>query len=184
MTALILAYPHAKIEPETAEVYCRLLSDLPVADLELATIELARTRRSFPAVAEIVDLVLERRLRLPTPEEAWEQAQRYAVARNRYEPCPVCDGLGQVGDDAACLRCRGTGEIEVERSALRSLMPEPVLRAFDFVGGQSGITEADAIAVVRAHFVKAYVAFRVDAMREANLAELVPAPDRPALAAG
>src|SRR4051794_35571692 len=106
---LVAAYPRAEIREETVSVYERLLADLPSDELRAAAVELARTSPHFPTVSDLAGLVLERRLRLPPAEEAWEIASRHAALPEGWEPCPTCKGRVQ---PEPCTACADQGRVE------------------------------------------------------------------------
>jgi hypothetical protein len=68
---LCASYPSASIPAETVKAYARLLSDLDPAELEPVVLHQVATSRFFPTVAELRQAVSERRLALPTREDAW-----------------------------------------------------------------------------------------------------------------
>jgi hypothetical protein len=71
---LCASYPSASIPAETVKTYARLLADLDPDELEPVVVGHVATSRFFPSVAELRQAVVERRLALPSREEAWERA--------------------------------------------------------------------------------------------------------------
>lgn len=184
IAALVAAYPWASIQPETVSVYETMLEDLDPVELQAATVEWIRTHPRFPAVSELVDVVMERRLALPGADEAWRAVERALTATEAYEECPTCEGRGWSSDtpdvDRPCPGCRGEGKLEVGRAKLWRDLPGPVRDAVDFIGGRSAFRSAEdtPLSVLRGQFVKAYDRSRERAVCAAAL-ETAPAIEPP-----
>lgn len=80
--------PMEGIPAHTVDVYEAALADLGEGELHAAVRHLIETQeeRWFPTVATIRRLVLERRLALPSPAEAWEQVQTREGREAAAEP--------------------------------------------------------------------------------------------------
>lgn len=168
---LVAAYPEARLDPKTPDVYVRALDDLEANDLRDAVMTLIATSRRFPTVAELRETVVERRLALPAGIEAWELVAAYAGEPARYELCPDCGGRGWKDADAevACPCCRAEGRVEVGRQRRYDRLPPPARRALQAVGGSGAIQGSDSEPVIRAQFLKAYDVFRRQAVTDENL---------------
>jgi hypothetical protein len=69
------AYPNATITAETVQAYEAALADLDAQDVFGAVTALVKESQFMPTIAEIRQVVAERKLALPTPTEAWVEAQ-------------------------------------------------------------------------------------------------------------
>jgi hypothetical protein len=103
---------------ETVHAYCFALADLEHEAAKAAVLDLMRTSRFFPTIAEIRERATKTRLSLPTPEEAWGIVRR-AIGRHGNYRAPVfdCEEIQQaveaigwrdlcVGDNPAANRAR------------------------------------------------------------------------------
>ena len=78
LTVLVLAFPNAKIEKGTIDVYARDLADLPEEVLDLACQECRVTLRFFPTISEIREAAAKLQSgvdSLPPAGEAWREFQ-------------------------------------------------------------------------------------------------------------
>lgn len=168
---LLAAFPGAGTDATTRDVYELALRDVDVADLEEIVKVLISTRHRLPTIADVRVSVVERRLQLPSPLEAWELVYRAAGTPLRYIDCADCDGRCYLDADSEklCPGCGGTGDREVSRTPLLASLPRPVVRALEAVGGVYAISESEAPAVLRAQFLKAYEAARRDTIDATNL---------------
>lgn len=81
LTPYVVGFPQSKMTAESLVIYAKALSSLSVAEINAAMLKLMRTCKFFPTVAEIFE---EARVmkefaegrRLPTPDEAWAEAQK------------------------------------------------------------------------------------------------------------
>lgn len=78
VAVIAAAYPSFNASKETVEVYCKLLQDLPVEELNVAVLKVcAENGRKFaPSIGEIRGAVAELRQRaqgVPSAVEAWEE---------------------------------------------------------------------------------------------------------------
>ena len=81
LTVLVLAFPNAKIEKGSIDVYARDLADIPEDVLDLACQECRVTLRFFPTIAEIRDAAAKLQSgvdSLPPAGEAWREFQKMA----------------------------------------------------------------------------------------------------------
>lgn len=82
-----LAYPRYELKPGTADVYAKILADIPSEVLESAMKEIMATSTFFPSIAEwrskAIDLMLGTR-NFPTAGEAWECAMREVARCGEY----------------------------------------------------------------------------------------------------
>lgn len=72
VTVLRALYPRTSFPPETAALYMEMLRDMPEDEVAEACKRIVRRSMYLPTVAEIRREVIEARLQLPTPGEAWE----------------------------------------------------------------------------------------------------------------
>lgn len=89
LTPYLLAFPQSKMTTEGLLVYARALSGFSIAEINAAMLKLMRTCKFFPTVAEIFEQAEAMRTfaagsSLPTPEEAWAEAQRNVKTRHLY----------------------------------------------------------------------------------------------------
>jgi hypothetical protein len=75
---LILAYPSAKITPDSICVYAIALSELSPTELQAAVLKCMRTCKFFPSIAEIMeaanDMVeVASGTKAKSPDEAWNE---------------------------------------------------------------------------------------------------------------
>lgn len=177
---LVDAYPTASLSADTLAVYARSLSDFTVQEAWRAINAWTSTERFFPSVSDLRHLVVEERLQLPSPEEAWEAVgRRLAWSPSAYETCVECAGFGtrlhQPGDDRrseaeiACPKCRGVGRFPLGKPPA---LDDVTKRALDFVGGPWAVRNAAEPGIVRGQFLKAHARFRQEEIRTANLVSL------------
>lgn len=195
---LAASFPSAKITRETQIAYVRQLADIP-AD-ELADVARAHALESewFPTVRDLRRGVIERRLALPTSDQAW----LLVLDRATMPATVTCP--------ARCARgvLAGGKPIKVDRSLMKTIqdrhlrsslekiaraaaqpthmcdicngegeipnpaLPEidgPVKAALAHIGGTASIAMSENIGILRAQFLKAYDHAREDALRTANL---------------
>jgi len=69
-------YPRAEFPAGTVAAYTEVLSDWPSEEVVAAVRRLILTEKFLPSLAEIVREIAEARLTLPTPEQAWDIAER------------------------------------------------------------------------------------------------------------
>lgn len=90
VAGLVAAFPTAKIGADNVRMYVRALQDIPVEELERAALAYAIDGKWMPSIRELRRAVIDARLGLPSPEEAWEQALRVANEPAKLK-CPDCD---------------------------------------------------------------------------------------------
>ena len=66
------AFPDQTVEVSTVKIYQRMLRDLPAREANEVVMELIATMRFLPRISEIRNRVFERRLGIPTAEDALE----------------------------------------------------------------------------------------------------------------
>jgi hypothetical protein len=72
--ALAAAFPYAKIERPTIEIYAEALADIPPAVLKAAGVACISRSTFFPAISEIRDEALRAMSpERPSPEAAWQE---------------------------------------------------------------------------------------------------------------
>ena len=72
--AMAMAFPYAKIQPATIEIYAEALADIPPTVLRAAGLACISRAAFFPAIAEIRNEALRMASpEKPSPEAAWEQ---------------------------------------------------------------------------------------------------------------
>lgn len=158
----------------TQVVYVRSLSEFTWQEAERALEVAVATCERLPAIATLRRLVIEERLQLPEPMEAWEVCTRWLATKLPKQKCLACAGFGyRAGgeanrDEDICGGCNGHGEITPKRDPL----PASVKRALDFVGGKHAVQNATEPGIIRAQFLKAYDTFRAAEIQEANLISL------------
>lgn len=195
---LAASFPSAKITRETQIAYVRQLADIPVE--ELADVARAHALESewFPSVRDLRHGVIERRLALPSGEQAWKTAIDRATMP-ALVPCPArCDrgvlaGGEPIKVDRSLMKTikdvhlRGTlekiaslagkpthlcdicnGEGEIPNPGLPELAA-PAKDALAHIGGTAAIAMSENIGILRSQFLKAYASAREDAIRTANL---------------
>lgn len=195
---LAASFPAAKITRETQIAYVRQLADIPVE--ELADVARAHALESewFPTVRDLRRGVIERRLALPTGEQAWQTVLDRATMPATV-PCPArCDrGILAGGEpikvDRSLMKTikdrhlRGTlekiakaaakpthicdiceGEGEIPNPSLPEL-DVPTKAALAHIGGVSSIAMSENVGILRSQFLKAYGHIREEAIRTANL---------------
>ena len=89
LTPYLIAFPQSKMTAEGLVIYAKALSSLSVAEINAAMLKLMRTCRFFHTVAEIFEQAEVMRAfaagsSLPTPDEAWAEAQRNVKTRHLY----------------------------------------------------------------------------------------------------
>lgn len=98
VASLRAAFPNANLPAETVAIYAAALKDLDPADVQEAVVGLIKSSRFFPTVAEIREKVAERRLSLPGPVAAWEEAVARSEGRWEADKTPlVTDALNAIG---------------------------------------------------------------------------------------
>lgn len=97
LALLSVAYPNFELKDGTIQVYGRLLADIPGAVLEQAAIQITRTSKWFPSVAELVEastgLMVEIQA-LPSEFEAWEEVYRMMQTKGWYPRTDINDRSG------------------------------------------------------------------------------------------
>jgi hypothetical protein len=179
------AFPRDVMQATSQAVYTRSLMEFTQAEAKRAVNVAVATHDRLPSVSAIRHLILEERLQLPEPMEAWEEANRWIALKLPAKRCIACAGYGYpVGaEDEICAGCNGEGEVRQEKPPLA----RPLKRALDFVGGNHAVRNATEPGIIRAQFLKAYESFRAAEIREANLVSLgvlEPAAERLSLVAG
>jgi hypothetical protein len=79
VATLAAAYPRTPLPPETIKVYVSAISTLAADETENAIRRLIFLRRFLPSIAEVVCAVVEARLGLPSPVEAWRHVNESSV---------------------------------------------------------------------------------------------------------
>lgn len=175
---LFAAYQNAEVLPATRAVYVRSVMDFTVNEVRRAINVAVATEKWLPTVAVLRDLVMEERLQLPYPQEAWELVQRTMDFKPTSTPCIACAGEGtrlyepgdkdRIQDEVACEACNGLGEIRGDGPRLDAVTQ----RTLSYVGGRHAVRNSDSPGMMRAQFVKAHEQFRREALRVANLTSL------------
>lgn len=199
---LAAAFPQREIGPETVAVYVRALADIPTEELEPIAMAYMREGEWFPTIRDLRLGVIERRLQLPSVDEAWLQVLEWAAAPAKVKcTAPGCDRGVQPGGEPVKLDRRGLKKItdrhlraSLERiisSAAeptrlcdtchgeseianpdRPVLSAPVRQAAEHIGGAAGINTTENLGILRSQFLKAYDRARQDALRSENLATL------------
>lgn len=78
---LMLAYPSAKITPQSIAIYAIALSEITEAELTAGVLRCMRTCKFFPSIAEIMEAAqtvveVAKGTREKSPDEAWNEVQR------------------------------------------------------------------------------------------------------------
>jgi len=81
------AYPRQEFPEDTVRVYAMSLADLPVALGQRAVMELIRSSKWVPTIAEIRQRAAEIGCPMPAADEAWAEAQK--AARNFSPGVPM-----------------------------------------------------------------------------------------------
>lgn len=89
MAGLLLAYPRHAVQQGQTAFYGRMLSDLGYGEVQAAVQAHIAESPYFPSVADIRGLVIERRLSLPSPAEAWEAANAVVATGEARRLHPV-----------------------------------------------------------------------------------------------
>ena len=89
LTPYLMAFPQSKMTPAGLAIYARALNSLSTAEINAAMLKLLRTCRFFPTVAEIFEQAEVMRdfatdTGLPTPDEAWAEAQKEVRRKGIY----------------------------------------------------------------------------------------------------
>lgn len=109
LATLRAAYPDAKIERETVELYVRLVADCDPAALRRAAAKHIATERWFPRVADLrAGVAADSVGNLPDPELAWErvlrEVRRVGYARApRFDVPAIADAVAAVGWESICM---------------------------------------------------------------------------------
>jgi hypothetical protein len=164
------AYEREQVSTKRLQLTSNMLADLSYDEVHEAVQHIISTEQYFPTVAQLRRYVAERRLGLPDTAAAWELAAAWAAWRPQgVQPCTGCGGTAlDEQRDGPCTRCKGTGE---EQQVCPVVLPEPVLRAAQLVGGRAGIRAADPVPVVRSQFTKAYLQFREEEIMRVQVPE-------------
>lgn len=123
IAALAAAFPSAKIGADHLRMYVRALADIPADELQQAALAYAVDGRFFPSIRELRRTVMEARTGLPTADEAWEQATRWAeraIRTGRTIRCP--------NPDCAAGVVAGGKPVQLDRTALE-IISNPAIRA-------------------------------------------------------
>lgn len=108
VSMLVATWPRPEVRPETVGVYCAALADLDAKAAHAAVMDLVRTSRFFPTVAEIRERVVRDRVPLPSPEEAWGIVRRAigrvgAYAVPEFDCDEVAAAVDAIGWSELCL---------------------------------------------------------------------------------
>ena len=81
LTPYIVAFPQSKMTAAGLVIYAKALSSLSIAEINAAMLKLMHTCKFFPTVAEIFEQAAVMKEfatsgGLPTPDEAWAEAQK------------------------------------------------------------------------------------------------------------
>ena len=139
----------------TAELWHRMLADIPFELAERAVVRVLATNRFWPTVAEVRQAAMELSgLRIPTAAEAWGEISKAAMTYGNYRT----------------------------REALESL--SPVVRQTAQYLGWASICQDDE-SVIRAHFLRTYEACakreQEAAVLPPDIREMLSATVRPAI---
>lgn len=167
---LTAAFPRQEISKDTGDLYALFLADFEREPAERAVKRIITKSRFFPSIAELREEIAELALGLPSELEAWTLAERRAYWRPEFEPCEPCKGRGWLEQEGepVCVQCHGDGR---SITNTRTPLPTSVQRAFDYVGGAAGITEASEMGVIRAQFRDAYRQARAESVRSITSGE-------------
>lgn len=139
LAPLVAAYPRHLFTAETAELYRRMLADIPAEILEAAVLEHICESPHFPTLAELRRRCVEMVADIPAPEEAW-------VAVRRFLEAP-----------------------EEERQERWQSLPAEAQEATSAVGGRVGMVTSDNPEALRAQWLAIYRALRDRRMRRESL---------------
>lgn len=97
IAALAAAFTTNGVPADTVDIYLAALADIPPDELQEAVVHIIETQeeRWFPTVATIRRVIFERRLALPTPEQAWDLIQNDVYRVNA--PRPVRESVAALG---------------------------------------------------------------------------------------
>lgn len=165
MKALAVEYADFAVTPERVALWANSLAGLSYADGKTAVLRCLLERKFAPALSEVVDIILEHLLALPTPEEAWAEVEHVA---------------DQWGSDLQMYRLIDTPE--GERLEVR-----------DFPGWSSRAVEAAVAAVgwgricagdeprgfIQRDLTRVYAAYRARATEYARLGSVAALPPLP-----
>ncbi len=90
VTGLVAAYPR-ELSESTLEVYVEDLRDCEPEALMRAVVQLRRTSKWLPTIAEIRAAVVDADTRFVSAAEAWHQAVQLMARRGTYRPPPSCE---------------------------------------------------------------------------------------------
>ncbi|MEN6572059.1 MAG: replicative helicase loader/inhibitor [Anaerolineaceae bacterium] len=146
IAVMSLAYPRYELKPGTAEVYSKILADIPSEVLEAAMKEIMANSPFFPSIAEwrakAIELMLGTR-NFPTAGEAWECAMREVARCGEYYRYS-------------------------ERPRLPAYDHPLIERAVDVIG-YPRLVNSDNLVADRAHFFKIYDALVQRAKDDAQM---------------
>jgi hypothetical protein len=97
MAMLVLAWPRFEVKTGQTALYGRMLADLDCSEVQQAAQTLIAESPWFPSIADIRIRVVERRLALPSPAEAWEAVAMAALHGGGYLHPVVRRALDSVG---------------------------------------------------------------------------------------
>lgn len=126
VAGLAAAFPHAKIDAATVRVYVKALADIPADELERAALAHIIDGRFFPSVRELRRTVAEAQAGLPSPDDAWRQANLWAeqaVREGRTIRCPNQECYGGV--------VRGGEPVRLDRAALDGIKNQAIRAALE-----------------------------------------------------
>ena len=109
VSQLVGAYPRDLTEA-TLEIYCQDLCDLAPDTLMRAVVQLRRTSKWLPTIAEIRAAVVDQATDFPSPAVAWDRVTDQMPRRGTYRPPgrgsgdPEFRALELCGDWAACCQ--------------------------------------------------------------------------------
>lgn len=128
VAGLVAAFPNAKIGADHLRMYVRALADIPPEELERAALAHVMDGRFFPSVRELRRTVMENRAGLPSPDEAWELAERWS---ERYMQEPKTIRCPEPGCVAGVVP--GGEPVQLDRSAIDTIQNPAIREAMERV---------------------------------------------------
>lgn len=126
VAGLAAAFPNAKIGADHLRMYVKALADIPPDELERAALAQVMDGRFFPSVRELRRTVMENRAGLPTPDEAWELAERWSERYVREAGTIRCPEPGCVAGVVP-----GGKPVQLDRSAIETISNPAIREAME-----------------------------------------------------
>ena len=106
---LMAAYPRTPMPPETVQVYCEMMADMPHGAAKRAVLAVCASSKWLPTIAEIrAHAAAETLEALPEPAEAWGEVLRQVRQCGRYRQpswssSELADAVAAIGWEAICM---------------------------------------------------------------------------------